>query len=264
MAFKDILVHMDNGERSGAVLDLAIWLAKTHQAHLTGLYVTTHHHYSSQLESVHSAVAAAQAVFMAKTGEAGISSEWLCVDWPVVGEKISTVINLYAYSKDLVIVGQTERSSLSSDSESDLPERIILGSGRPVLIVPYAGTFGSVGERPMVAWKSGRESARAINDAMPFFIKAREVKVLSLGSSEVGESLNRVVAHLARHGVQVKTEQFTVEDISVGDILLNQVWEEGCDLLVMGGYASTSKGFVLGPVARHILKHMTSPVLMTH
>lgn len=264
MAFKDILVHIGNSERSGAVLDLAIWLAKTHQAHLTGLYITTHHRYSSQLESVHSAVVEAQAIFKAKTDEAGISSEWLCVDWPVVGEKVSTIINLYAYSKDIVIVGQTERASRSDDCEPDLPERVILESGRPVLIVPYAGTFGTVGLRPMVAWKSGRESARAVSDAMPFFLHSREVRVLSIGTSEPRESSNRIVAHLVQHGVQVETEQFNVGDISIGDILLNHVWEEGCDLLVMGGYTRTSKGFELSPIARNVLTHMTSPVLISH
>ena len=39
MAFKDLLVHVDNTKAYPARLDAAIRLAQTHEAHLTGLYV---------------------------------------------------------------------------------------------------------------------------------------------------------------------------------------------------------------------------------
>lgn len=264
MAIKDILVHIGNIDHCGAVLDMAIWLARKHQANLTGLYVITHRHYSSQLEGIHSEIAEVQSLFEEKTAGAEITAEWQCVEWPVVGEKVSTVINLHAYYKDLVIVAQTERTAREGEVETELPERVILGSGRPVLVVPYAGVFPTVGERPMVAWKSGRESTRAVNDAMPFLLDAREVKVLALGSSEAGDSADRLVAHLTLHGIQAERELFNAEEVSVGDMLLNQAWDENCDLLVLGGHTRTSHGLVLGPVASHILKHMTAPVLMSH
>jgi len=264
VAFNDILVHIGNSDHCGAVLDLAIGLARQHQAHLTGLYVITHRHYSSQLESAHGRAAEAEAVFRAKTAEAGLSAHWLCVDWPVVGEKASKVVNLHAFCKDMVVVGQTEIPSRHSEVEPDLPETVILGSGCPVLVVPYAGAFQAVGERVMVAWKTGRESARAVKDAMPFLRTAREARILALGPASAGEGADRVVDHLARHGIAAERELFSVEEIPVGDVLLNQAWEERCDLLVLGGYTRTSRGTVLGPTARHILKHMTVPVLMSH
>lgn len=264
MVYKDILVHIGNIDHCGAVLDMAILLARKHQAHLTGLFVLTHRHYSSQHEGAQSRIAEASSVFKEKTEEAGVSADWLCVDWPVVGEKVSTIINLHAFYKDIVIIGQTELAPHKGEIESNLPERIILGSGRPVLIVPYVGEFNTIGERPMVAWKGERESTRAVNDAMPFLLDASRVIVIALGSSEAGESAIRLVDHLAHHDIKAKSEHFRLNEISVGDMLLNQVWDEDCDLLVIGGYTRTSHGSVLGPVARHILKHMTVPVLMSH
>ena len=54
-------------------------------------------------------------------------------------------------------------------------------------------------------------------------------------------------------------------DISVGDLLLNRIATEGSTLLVMGGTAPGRLGSSsLGEVARHILRHMTVPVLMSH
>lgn len=265
MVYKDILVHIGNIDHCGSTLDMAILLARKHKAHLTGLYVLTHRHYSSQSDDTQSKIAEVQSAFQNKTKEAGVSAEWLCVDWPIVGEKVSSVINLHAYYKDIVVIGQTELTSRNDFIEPDMAEHVILGSGRPVLIVPYAGVFKTVGERPMVAWKAGRESARTVNDAMPFLFGASKVKVLALGSPEAEESANKIVAHLGCHGIDAESEHFSIEDISVGDMLLNQVWDEDCDLLVLGdGYKYSSRGFQLGHVAQHVLNHMTTPVFISH
>lgn len=264
MHFKDILVYIGSSDHCGAVLDAALWLAKKHHAHLTGIHVITHGQYCSQLEGARKRAEEAADLFRKKTWKARVSAEWLCIDWPVVGDKASQVVNLHAYSKDLVIIGQTDPALRKKEAEPDLPERIILGSGRPVLMVPYAGSFETVGESAMVAWKAGRESSRTVNDAMPLLLNARQVRILALGSSGAGESADRVVTHLERHGIKVQRELFTLDEVAVGDVLLNQCWEERCDLLVMGGYTRTSRGVVLGPVAQHILKHMTTPVLMSH
>lgn len=270
MAFKDILVHVDNSPQSAARLALAIGLARRHKAHLTGLYVISHPHYEPRHEGAELIAADAQKSFERETGLAGISSEWLCVDWGVTGVSVTEIVNLHAYQKDLVIVGQTDPDSQSGEIPSDLPERVVVGSGRPVLIVPYVGTFNSVGERVMVAWKSGRESVRALNDAMPFLLDAQKAMVVAVNPSGSDESPGKgpcadICTHLARHGINAKAEHLVAADIPVGDLLLNQAWEQGCDLLVMGAYTHTPRGtLAVGTVARHVLDHMTLPVLMAH
>lgn len=264
MRLKDILVHIGSSDDCGTVLETALRLAQRHQAHLTGLHVITHRQYCSVSDAARKKAEEAGALFTRKAGESGVAAEWLCVDWPVVGGKVSQVVNLHAYSKDLVVVRQTEPRKGRSGMEPDLPERIIMGSGRPVLIVPYAGTFHTVGETAMVAWKTGRESSRALNDAMPLLLNSRQVRILSLGPAGAGEEVDRVVTHLERHGIEAARQFFSVEEVPVGDVLLNQCWEEGCDLLVVGGYTRTAGGLRLGPVADHILRQMTIPVLISH
>jgi len=39
MALKDILIYVDGGKRTAVRLEVAINLAKAHDAHLTGIYV---------------------------------------------------------------------------------------------------------------------------------------------------------------------------------------------------------------------------------
>jgi len=269
MPIKDILVHIDNSHHCGVVLDLAINLARKHQARLTGLHVISHPHYQPQLASVEATAAELHGCFSKKTAEAKINAEWLCIESAVSGVSMAEIVNFHAHYKDLVIVGQADHSSTNENVEYDLPERVVLGAGRPVMIIPYAGTFTSVGEQVMIAWKAGRESTRALHDAMPFLLTARDVSVLSVipstgGDSSDNEPCAAICAHMGCHGIGAKGEELAGMTIPVGDVLLNRSWEKGCDLLVMGAYTNTPRGFALGTIARDILKHMTLPVLMSH
>jgi len=168
-----------------------------------------------------------------------------------------------------IVVGQADPYT-ETNAPGDLPEMLVATSGRPVLIVPKTGRFNSVGERVMVAWSSGRESVRALNDALPFLTATGQAGIMVVNTSEskdhnVVRNCDELCSHLARHDIRAKFEQFVAADISVGDIILNQAWEDGSDLLVMGAYThSTWNLMVLGKVERHILAHMTLPVLMSH
>jgi nucleotide-binding universal stress UspA family protein len=270
MALADILVHMDHQTSSAARLAVAVGLARKHRARLTGLFVITHQYYQPRQGSVENAAGAARELFERQVAAAGIEGQWRCVDWSVIGVGMTEIIVHHALYSDLLIVGQATQDPANGGVPTDLPERLILGSGRPVLVVPYAGTFAAVGERVLVAWKAGRESTRAVNDALPLLKLASQVDVLAINSSETygddGEILCAdICEHLERHGVTARGSNMIAATTSVGDALLNRVSEEGFDLLVMGAYAHTPQGkMALGSVARHLLGQMTVPVLMAH
>lgn len=265
MALKNILVHLDDSHHSAARLDLAIRLAQRRQARLTALYIITHPHYEPQHADTEAKTTQLRSGFNASIAESGIKAELLAVDCKVSGIGVSEVVILHAYYSDLVIVGQSERKS-DGNTPADLPERVVLGSGRPVLIVPYAGSYMDIGKRALVAWRSGRESARAVNDAIPLLTKAGAVSILIVNPAEQARNEGeQLCAHLACHDIPARAEHAVATDISVGDAILNRASVEGSDLLVMGAYALTRFGApTLGDVARHILKHMTVPVLMSH
>jgi nucleotide-binding universal stress UspA family protein len=266
MEFKNILVVLDYSPSCTARLELAIKLAKQHTARLSGLYAVSHGFFESKQNEAASHSDQVQSDFIEATSRAGIDAHWIGVDENIIGVGVAEIANLHAYYYDLVVVGQDEPGNVERRLPSDLPERLVLGSGRPVLIVPYTGNYSQFGERIMLAWKSGRESARAANDAMPLLKKAGEVHVVEVNSPTPDASQAELLcAHLELHGVVAKPENVAVADVSIGDALLNRIFVEGDDLLVMGAFAHTRLGsLVLGDVARHILKHMTVPVLMSH
>ena len=269
MNFKDILIHIDDSSHCAARLELAINLAREHGAHLTGLYVITHAHYAPQHETKKQQATAAEEKFRLATENSGITSDWVLADWGIVGVGMSEIINHYAHQKDLIVVGQTSGDKPRGDVPADLPERIVFGSGRPVLVVPYAGKFATVGTRAVVAWRGGRASARAVNDALPLLRNSEKIHVLSIktsGDKQLSETPGGgICTHLSRYGLDCTGEDIVSTDIPVANILMNFAWDKGCDLLIVGVYAHTSgRTLKLGPVARQLLNDMTLPVLMSH
>jgi nucleotide-binding universal stress UspA family protein len=272
MALKDILLHIDNSASFSHRLDLAINLAVIHGAHLKGLYILSNFYYAPRHGMAATDVARkAKELFCERTAQAGISAEWLFADWSPASDSVTKVLTLHAYNSDLVIIGQPDHSSPDQSTPLDLPERLGLGAGRPLLVVPYAGHFPSIGDRVMIAWKAGREAVRAANDALPILEKAGHVSIVTIsssdssGSSETDNAL-RVCTHLAKHAVNATHEQIHASSsMTIGDMLLNHACEQKIDMLVMGAYAQSRRGvFMLSPIAKHLLNFMTVPILISH
>jgi nucleotide-binding universal stress UspA family protein len=266
MVLKEILVLLDKSPLAADRLDLALILAQQHQAGIVGLNVVTHSLFEALQRSHPDGEPGLQEMFLDKCAQAGVRATWQGIDVKSLTGSVAEIVNHHACFADLVIVGQTDQAARERSNEADLPERVVLGSGKPVLIVPYAGTFTSIGDKVLVAWKSGRESARALSDAAPLLKNAGSVSIFEVKPSEAElDNMGRLCAHLASHGIQAKAETSIVTELAIGDVLLNRVADEGNDLLVMGAFAHTHFGtYVLGDVAKHVLRHMTVPVLMSH
>jgi len=266
MVLKEILVLLDKSPNAGERLDTAILLAKQHGARILGLHVYKHHLFGHDSGNGAGEVWDLEGIFEQKCSRAGIEAEWRSIDLKALRSSVSEVVNHHAHFADMVVVGQSEPGSKDSDSEANLPERVVLGSGKPALILPYVGAFPAIGENVLVAWKSGRESTRAVTDALPLLQKANRVNVFEVNPTDAEkDDMESLCAHLERHDVHARIETSKVTELSVGDVLLNKLADEGNDLLVMGTFAHTHFGtYVLGEVARHVLRHMTVPVLMSH
>ena len=153
--------------------------------------------------------------------------------------------------------------------EYRIPERVALESGGPVVVVPHAGAFPTVGRRVLIAWHASAQSARAVRDALPLLRKAEGVTILTsipaAGAGNEDRPGARIAAYLAHHGVAAKARELVVDDIAVGETILSQAADEGADLIVMGAYGHPrARELVLGGATRTLFKRMTVPTLMAH
>jgi nucleotide-binding universal stress UspA family protein len=276
MSLKDVLVYVGSDPACASRVEVAVALAAAHDAHLTGLHVMAwpaipgyvaaelppqiHEVQRGQLRE---AATEAEALFGKMARRDGLRAEWRAGE----GNVLATV-TLHARYADLTVVGQGVDVGEAPMEVAFLPEDLVLAVGRPVLVVPRYGTFRTVGERVLVAWNASREATRAVNDAIPILQRAAKVTVLSV---DPGDRTDRrvpgadIALHLARHGINAEAAQTPGANIGIGDVLLSYASDRGADLIVMGAYGhSRIREMVLGGTTRHLLQHMTVPVLMSH
>jgi nucleotide-binding universal stress UspA family protein len=278
MALKDLLILMDDSPQGAARLDAAINLAAQHGSHLVGLYVLVRPHIpgyvraelteeilQNQAAMLRARADRAEKLFNERVGRVGISGEWRCVE-----DALEPTLNLHARYCDVVVLGQRDPEGEDVGSSSEMPDRSILSVGRPVLLIPSVGEYPKIGERVMVAWDGSRAATRAVNDSLPFLAAAKQVSVLAVNPRGGGEGHGEIPSadiclHLARHGIRAEAQHVFAEDLDVGDMLLSRAADQGIDLLVMGAYGHARwRELVMGGATRHILAHMTMPVLMSH
>lgn len=280
MSFKTILVHFGSERHMEAMLDAACQMAKRNNAHLIGLFVIPKFHVDpsvavyvpAEMLTSHKDYHRKEAqricsAFKKKTEEAGLSSEWQLVESSTPG--ISSIVAEHARRADLVIVRQPDNTS-DDAYILNVPVEVMMGCGRPVLIVPTDQNITELGNNILVAWNGSREAARATFDALPLLKTADRVVVHCIGSGEDvagGKTLpgSEIASNLVRHDVTVDVKIAERADQSIGKQLITASEEQGADLIVMGGYGhSRTREFVFGGATQHIMGNMKCPVFMAH
>jgi len=276
MGYRTILVHIDPGTRCSRRVEAAINLARQHDAHLIGLHALAPFEppgyvlaqvgpelMEAQKRASAADLARTEREFLAMASAAGLRN----IEWRAAIDDPVDAMTLHARYADLLVIGQTDASQ-DSNISSDFPERLVLAAGRPVLILPSAGTFPTIGKRILVAWNPSREATRAVTDAIPMLRLADNVHVMAVNPrhGEHGSVPGADIGlYLARHGVRVEVKSDQGAEIDVGNELLSRAADLDADLIVMGGYGhSRLKEWVLGGATRTILESMTAPVLMSH
>ena len=196
----------------------------------------------------------------------GLHAAWAEVrDYPII-----PVFARQALYADLLILGQHDASDPASTGvPTDFVESVLAASGKPALLLPYAGAWDSVAEVALVAWKPTREAARAVSAAVPLLQRAERVHIVSWTRDEdgniSGDGLD-LDGYLKLRGIEpVWHREGGGEPDSLGDLLLSRAADLSADLLVMGCYGhSRAREWVLGGTSRTILQSMTLPVLMAH
>ena len=274
MTYRTIVVHLGADTRGDERLGLACRLAGQFDAHLVGLFAlaslpvpfTLTGNAGSVLESEmrwRKEIAEERYTqFTRATAAAGLAR----AEWRQPQDEALRAVRISARYADLVVMGQRDAASADARVPAGLIEDVVLSGGRPVLVVPYAGRFASIGARVLVAWNAGREAARAVTDALPILTRARHVEVVVFeGAGDHGEQPGADVAlWLARHGVKATAAQQRA-GFDVGEQILSRAADTQADLVVMGAYGhSRTRELVLGGATRTLLASMTVPVLMSH
>jgi nucleotide-binding universal stress UspA family protein len=279
MSYRSILVHLDRSATCTQRVQVAIELARHHHAQLIGVAPTglpympyaagmegVGLYYAETAKALRDLAQESVRAFDQQTAATGLTAS---VSMPL-NQEAGAAIATHGRCTDLVVLSQVDPRADDIAVGRDFVEYVLLNVARPVLILPYAGTFSGISNAAVVAWDGSRESARAVADALPMLKAAQKVTVMvfnqasATGDASSTASATDIAPYLARHGVNVELSNEQT-GIDIGNAILSRLADYGADLLVMGGYShSRFREAILGGVTKTILSHMTVPVLMSH
>ncbi|BBK38712.1 universal stress protein A [Allostella sp. ATCC 35155] len=180
--------------------------------------------------------------------------------YPMAASEIVTRLARY---HDLTLVGIGTRDAWPQATA----EAATFGSGKPVLLVPEERPVAPAGT-VVIAWDGSRVAARAVADAAPFLALATRVVVASVIDEKAladGDAAERLVDHLARHGVAATVARIRAEGSPIAAALQEHAAGIDAGLLVMGGFGhSRMRDFVLGGATSGVLKDPRLPILLSH
>ncbi len=215
MSLRDITVFLDPSPASEKRLGLATRVARDHGACLNAVYVRR-----DQAVDEVPGVAVRRGLVAAGSPRSSTPQDgpeqrlreclrWFGGDgnWYDIDHVGSTELRRFTRTADLIILGQVSREVRPGPPWQ--PDEILLDCGRPVLMVPYAGTFSELGRRVLVAWNGSREAARALNDALPMIRAATSVTVMTVRTRDEDlqrdrEATQQVIRYLARHDIPAR------------------------------------------------------------
>jgi len=198
-------------------------------------------------------------------------AEWRTIDSGT--GQIADALMDHVRCADLVVTahyGPEDKDAHNGDAGyGAVAETLAIDSGRPVLMLPKHIKDDTVGQHVTIAWDGSREAVRAVYDAVDLLKDAKSVRVLSVGEAPRNGTNSmlpaaEIAATLTRRGINCEADHVVQGNLSIGDAILGRAADMGSDLLIMGIYGhSKLREFVFGGATRHILRHMTLPVLMS-
>ncbi len=274
---KDILVHIPVDDRTQPIIECAISLTQSFGAHLDGIVRV----YQSFDAAIAIATPSTAMTMMAQfepdlpmaagiidqfrnaAQAAGISydSKMICEESSSVLQSATNLSRLYS----LVVVAQPDSQKPTNDDR--LAESLLLGCGRPMLMVPYIHHGPLKTDHILICWDGGSSVARAVHDAMPFLHKATtiDIVVVNGGKATAGNAPEALKDHLARHELTANVRRLFSNTTEIHDMLLSFAADVGADLIVMGGYGhSRFREYILGGVTLGMLETLTVPALISH
>lgn len=280
MSIKDLLVHVDTSSHVEARFDTAAKLAVSQNAHLTGLYVVsppdvpefirpylTDDILHRQHKALDEMAEDAHGKFAAACGANGVPC-----DFRVLHGDLAANLTRQVRYYDLAVLGQRDPHEELQPGSREVPDQIVMSSGRPVMVVPHAGHAGTVGRNILVCWDASRLATRAVSDTLPLLVAAERVTVLVVDTHN-GDGIRlaevtgaNITRHLTRHGVTAAPRQVSANGgRHVGETVLAEAAGLGADCIVMGAWGHTRwQEVLLGGLTRFMMTHMTLPVIMTH
>ena len=285
MPIRSILVLVQPGEDTGALLDGALSVAEPFGAHLRVLLLQPDPDevladYGPVLDAAGlRAENARQALLMEQAFQAWRHERALPDS--IVDQRLRSVYAQWSCWEGSPVIGLLKRGRLADlivmtprhdavGLAATLLDVALFDSGRPVLLIP-GGIVVPLLTRVAIGWNSSLGAVRSLAAGMEFLHAALGVDILSarIDRADAADpamiSGQDLVEALSWHGIAASAVDRTpLANESAGAAILRDVSALDVSLVVMGAFTqSRVHGVSLGDVTGYMIRHATVPLLMT-
>ena len=281
---KIILVPLDGSERSAAVLETALVIARRFDAHIKVVHVRAagsepflfsempdklREQFSKMnSQASDSVVDTVRAQFKEFCSKAKVrvtrkpsSVKEVSASLHVLDGDPGTVLDRESRLADVIALSRPAQHRLGGRAVGEMHESLMLHSGRPVLIVPPEWKAHRI-ERAAIGWNDSVEASRTLAITLPWLIQMKKVTVLVSKKREAG--VGEVVEYLKRHGCKADYHVFSGGG-NVGKKMLAACDEVGAEFLVVGGFSHTrTRQLLFGGVTSYLLGNTDIVTVMAH
>jgi nucleotide-binding universal stress UspA family protein len=288
MSFVKILVPVSGAGRDRFALATGFAAAKPFNAHVVALFVhadpreavpygelplspdivqdlidTAADLQKASSKSARSALATLAAEAGIRIVSAPQKSDAVTVSYDEVTGHLPKALDREALLCDLVVFPPIRETDDSEIQDGFI--RALTKLERPVLLSAEKAPE-EIGRKVAVGWDGGVTCAHALMAALPYLKKAEAIELLTVrNGTPQGRGVDNVAAYLALHGLSCSQLVLARGDRDVAEVLLETAANDGCDLLVAGGYGhSRLMESIFGGVTEHIVSHPKIPVFMMH
>lgn len=178
----------------------------------------------------------------------GVTASWSHEFGPA-----SDILIDYARLNDVTAFARPhkDKNSIQRGVLGDTLQAVMLGSGRPILVVPPQWQARKT-EHAVIGWNHSQEASRALAMTIPWLLEMKKVTIAVSRKREVKG--NRLVEYLAWHGIRSDIEILNRKSTSAGQRILEICNAVGGDFLVVGGFStSRARERLFGGVTNHLL-----------
>ncbi|MEW4467584.1 universal stress protein [Parasphingorhabdus sp. JC815] len=269
---KTILLHIFDDSSLESRLQVALDIARGHDAHLTCVQPTT------QFTPIalgplggefvtgvnFKDMEAAERAHREKI-EKRLKGEAVSWDWQVGLGDAATILTERSRLADLVIVSQSFDKRDASDKPLPIAGDVAVHAQSAILVVP-AEQMSFDCEGPIViAWNGSAEAAKAVRSALPMLKMAKDVHLVTVGEDHGNFPHSEASLYLARQGVPTTLHELTGKPGEASDIVMDFASKYNAAALVMGAYGhSRLRETLFGGVTKDLLGNAKIPLLMGH
>ncbi|MEO9469806.1 universal stress protein [Parasphingorhabdus sp.] len=268
---KTILLHIGDDSGLKSRLQVALDLARAHEAHLTCMqpsiqiapmtYAPMAGHFVADINFTE--MQDLERAHREKV-EAQLKSEDVPWSWQVgLGDPASLLIEQSGLA-DLLIVSQQAGKGAKDNDPLPIAGDVAVHAHAATMIVPAeSNSFDST--KPIaIAWNGSKEAARAIRFALPALKLASDVHIVTIDEGRELPPLD-ASTYLSRYGIASNLHQINARKRKASEVIEEFAAEIEASAIVMGAYGhSRLRETLMGGVTRELLHKSRFPLLMGH